>query len=209
LKGFFITMEGTDGSGKTTQIELLARYLDEKGIKNLVTREPGGTRIGDRIREILLEKEYTEMRGETEVLLYAASRAQHVAQVILPALKEGYTVLCDRFVDASIAYQGEGRGIDADRIVGINEIATMGLKPHLTILLDIDPRTGLKRKRNKQNRDRMEKEEIEFYDRVRRGYLKLAEREPERIKKVDASRDEAAVHSEIVIIIENLFKRDK
>jgi dTMP kinase len=127
----------------------------------------------------------------------------------LPALKEGYTVLCDRFVDASIAYQGEGRGIDADRIVGINEIATMGLKPHLTILLDIDPRTGLKRKRNKQNRDRMEKEEIEFYDRVRRGYLKLAEREPERIKKVDASRDEAAVHSEIVIIIENLFKRDK
>ena len=147
MKGFFVTIEGPDGSGKTTQIELLTRYLAAKDLDYIVTREPGGTRIGNRIREILLEKDYTEMTAETETLLYAASRAQHVAEVILPALKKGKIVLCDRFIDASMAYQGMGRGIDIECIRKINSIAVMGIMPHLTILLDIPPSIGLKRKR--------------------------------------------------------------
>ncbi|HHU69780.1 MAG TPA: dTMP kinase [Thermoanaerobacterales bacterium] len=206
MKGFFVTIEGPDGSGKTTQIELLTRYLAAKDLDYIVTREPGGTRIGNRIREILLEKDYTEMTAETETLLYAASRAQHVAEVILPALKKGKIVLCDRFIDASMAYQGMGRGIDIECIRKINSIAVMGIMPHLTILLDIPPSIGLKRKKSHKEIDRIESEELEFHERVREGYLYLAKKEPKRIKVLDGCRDKKVIYSEIVSLVENLLK---
>lgn len=206
MKGFFVTIEGPDGSGKTTQIDLLTRYLVAEDFDYLVTREPGGTRISNRIRQILLEKEYTEMTAETETLLYAASRAQHVAEVILPALKKGKIVLCDRFIDASMAYQGAGRGIDIDCIKKINSIALMGIMPHLTILLDIPPNIGLQRKKNYKEIDRIESEELDFHERVREGYLYLAEKEPKRIKVLDGCQDKNVIFSEIVSLVENLLK---
>ncbi len=206
MKGFFVTIEGPDGSGKTTQIDLLTRYLVAEDFDYLVTREPGGTRISNRIRQILLEKEYTEMTAETETLLYAASRAQHVAEVILPALKKGKIVLCDRFIDASMAYQGAGRGIDIGCIKKINSIALMGIMPHLTILLDIPPNIGLQRKKNYKEIDRIESEELDFHERVREGYLYLAEKEPKRIKVLDGCQDKNVIFSEIVSLVENLLK---
>lgn len=206
MKGFFVTIEGPDGSGKTTQIDLLTRYLVAEDFDYLVTREPGGTRISNRIRQILLEKEYTEMTAETETLLYAASRAQHVSEVILPALKKGKIVLCDRFIDASMAYQGAGRGIDIDCIKKINSIALMGIMPHLTILLDIPPNIGLQRKKNYKEIDRIESEELDFHERVREGYLYLAEKEPKRIKVLDGCQDKNVIFSEIVSLVENLLK---
>jgi len=188
MRGKFITFEGPEGSGKTTQIELLRQYLSKKGFSILTTREPGGEKIAEKIRRILLSPE-SSIEPLTELFLYAASRVQHVEKVIRPALQKGKVVLCDRFHDATVAYQSHGRKISRELIETINELAIAGLTPDLTILLDIDARVGLKRARHVNNCykgsvDRIERESLAFHRRVRQGYLKLAKEEPERIKVV-------------------------
>lgn len=194
MTGIFITFEGPEGSGKTTQARLLKDYLEKNDYKVLYTREPGGTSIGKKIRALLLSPENKEMREKTELFLYAADRSQHVEEVIKPALLEGKVVLCDRFIDSTVAYQGYGRCLDMETIVELNKQATGGLKPDLTILLDIDTGSGLGRALSickdgveEGTGDRIEQEKEEFHQKVRTGFLRLAQKEPERVKVVDAS----------------------
>jgi dTMP kinase len=201
--GFFITFEGIEGCGKTTQIGHLAAHLKEKRLPILLTREPGGTAIGDRIRQILLSSENSLMEPEAEYFLYAAARAQHVSQVILPALQEGKTVLCDRFADATVAYQGYGRGLKREWIEEVHGRFLKGLKPNLTFLLDLPVEEGLRRAwKRMENQavkeDRFEKEALAFHRRVREGYLFLAGKEPERIVVLDGMKDEQSLRREIV-----------
>jgi dTMP kinase len=202
LRGLFITFEGLDGSGKTTQIEMAAKRLRRHGCKVLVAREPGGTRTGDAIREILLSSRTTGLDPRTEVLLYFASRAQNVSEVILPALKKGYVVLCDRFSDSSRAYQGQGRQLGADSIEALDGIACQGLTPDRTVLIDIAQRHGVQRarKRNtsaKRDESRMEREGARFFARVRRAFLGLAKAEPRRFRVVNGNRTVEEIHDEI------------
>ena len=186
-KGIFISIEGPDGSGKSTQIENIKQFFEERKIEVLFTREPGGTAIGERIRSIILDKNCTEMDYMTEAMLYAASRAQHVSQVIRPALAEGKVVICDRFVDSSIAYQGCGRKLgDAVRI--INSYAVDGCMPDVTFLLKVDPRVGKGRIRSgRGEEDRLDAERAAFHEDVYRGYLQLERENPDRIVGIDAS----------------------
>lgn len=188
--GCFITFEGGEGSGKTTQIRLLAAWLTERGHDVLMTREPGGTRIGDAIRALLLDPAYTEMRPETEILLFSAARAQIVGQVIRPHLARGGIVLCDRFADSTLAYQGYGRQLDLETLRQITSFATGNLVPDLTICLDLPVEVGLQRKRGGDRAEwtRMEQEQIAFHERVRRGFLALAAAEPQRWLVLDATR---------------------
>jgi len=196
-KGLFITIEGPDGAGKSTQIPFIQRFLEEKGYKVLLTREPGGTVIGEKIRGILLDKNHQEMSDITEALLYSASRAQHVTEVIMPALNEGIVVLCDRFVDSSIVYQGKGRGLGLESIKNINDFATCGLTPDLTILLDIDPEIGLKRVKATKEVDRLEQEKLDFHRKVYEGYKELVNMYPERIKVITANQPIEEVNKDI------------
>lgn len=192
-EGHFITIEGSDGVGKSTQIANIEKFFKKLGYEVIITREPGGTRIGEKLREILLDADKREMDSVTEMLIYAASRAQHVKEVIEPAVNRGCVVVSDRFTDSSIAYQGFGRGLgDGVRIV--NSYATYGIEPDITFWLDLDPRIG--RRRIEQGRktvcgekvfDRIELEQLEFHDRVRMGYEASYEQNPERVKKIDAS----------------------
>ena len=191
--GYFITFEGVEGCGKTTQIKLLAELLSEQGIDMLLTREPGGCPIADKIRDILLDAENRAMAPLAELMLYGASRAQHVAEVIAPALGVGKVVLCDRFCDATVAYQSFGRGIDRIVIDTLNLHACQGVTPDLTVLFDCDPAIGLKRARLRiettsgPREERFELEELAFHQRVRAGYLQLATDQPERFLIVDGS----------------------
>ncbi len=200
MKGIFLTIEGLDGAGKTTQLELLRDWFRKRGYDPLFTREPGGTRVGDGVRELLLNRDYTGLVPLAEAFLYSASRAQLVAEVIVPALLAGRIVVCDRFVDSSIAYQGYGRGLPRDFVEGINRRATGDLKPHLTLLLDLEP--GLRLERLEQQgeppRDRLEVEGDAFYTRVREGYLELARENPRRIRVISARQSIMAVHGQIV-----------
>ena len=183
--GFFITLEGVEGAGKTTQINRLAEALGENVI---VTREPGGTQISEQIREIFLTA--TEISAQTELMLIAASRAQHVSELILPALHDGKTVICDRFSDATIAYQGYRKGIALERIEQVNSIATQGLKPDVTFLLDLPPHIGLNRKKNSDEPlTRLELETLTSHEKVRNGYLALAKSDPERVRIINAQLD--------------------
>jgi len=186
-KGIFISLEGIEGTGKTTQARLLSERLVEKGYEVMLTQEPGGTVIGSKIREILLHIDHGSMFYMTELFLYNAARAQHLSEKILPALDEGKIVITDRFTDSTVAYQGYGRGIDIQLITSINNIATEGIKPNLTILFDLDVETGLKRNKGINKVDRLELEDVEFHKKVKRGYFQIADKEPERIKIVDAS----------------------
>jgi dTMP kinase len=186
-RGFFISFEGIEGTGKTTQARLLSERLVEKDYEVILTQEPGGTVIGNRIREILLHVDHKEMSYMTELLLYNAARAQHLSEKVLPALNQGKVVITDRFTDSTVAYQGYGRGIDIQLIMSINSIATGGIKPDITLLFDLDIETGLKRNKGINKVDRLELEDIEFHKKVREGYLQIAEKEPDRIKIVDAS----------------------
>lgn len=205
MKGLFITIEGADGSGKSTQIEMLRRYLEDKHYEVVLTREPGGTIISEAIRNIVLNKDYMEMSDATEALLYAASRAQHVEQFIKPSLSEGKVVICDRFVDSSVIYQGYARGLGMDNIEAINSYATGGLQPDLTILLDIDAEEGLKRKKGQKELDRLELQKFEFHKKVSQGYKKLAKKHPERIYPVDALLPVESIHEEVVKVIEKIL----
>lgn len=199
--GLFITFEGADGCGKTTQIELLDKYLREKGYKTLLTREPGAKGLGVKLREILLNYD-GEVSPQAESFLFLADRAQHIDCIIKPALKEGTIILCDRHTDSTIAYQGYGRGLDLKRIKSLNEIAISGLKPDLTIVFDIDAETSSQRVG--RNKDRMESAGIEFFNRVRNGYLEIAKQEPERVKVIDASDSIENIHKKVVKLVESL-----
>lgn len=211
VRGMFITFEGIEGSGKTTQIKLLAESFENKGEKVVLTREPGGTDIGDKIRAILLDPANCRMTELTELFLYAAARNQHINEVIRPAIDEGRIVLCDRYADATEAYQGAARKIDSKIIEEIRLIATDGLKPDLTILLDLSAEEGLLRARSRNERHsleakegRFEAEESLFHERVREGYLAIARKEPGRVKVVNASRHNSLIHQEILAIVQSL-----
>lgn len=186
-KGIFISFEGIEGTGKTTQARLLAERLSEAGYEAVLTQEPGGTIIGNKIREILLQPEHKEMSYITELLLYNAARAQHLAEKILPAMDKGKVVITDRFTDSTVAYQGYGRGVDISLIMSIDTIATGCIKPDLTVLFDLDAEVGIRRNKNINKVDRFELEDVEFHRRVRNGYLRIAEMETARVKVVDAS----------------------
>lgn len=202
MQGLFISMEGPDGAGKSTQIELLQNYLEDKGYEIVITREPGGTVISEAIRQVILNKEYKEMCPNTELLLYAAARAQLVNEVIRPALEAGKAVICDRFVESSVVYQGIARGLGIERVYAVNDYALEGLRPQLTILLDLDAKEGLRRKKQQAELDRMEAEGLEFHQKVAEGYRILAEREPERIMKISATLPKEDIHAKIVVAIE-------
>ncbi len=200
-KGLFITFEGADGCGKTTQIELLDKYLREKGQQTLLTREPGAKGLGVKLREILLNYD-GEVSPQCESFLFLADRAQHVDCIIKPALKEGKVVLCDRHTDSTVAYQGYGRGLDLSRINMLNDIATSGLKPDLTIVFDIDVETSMQRVG--KEKDRMESSGVEFFNKVREGYLEIAEKEPNRVKVINSSDTIENIHKKVVELIEKL-----
>ena len=184
MRGKFITFEGADGSGKTTQIEKVKTYLEQRGQKCILTREPGGSDLGNKIREILLHYD-GEVDSLCELLLYMADRAQHVKKIIIPALNAGLTVLCDRYTDSSVAYQGYARGLDIERIMELNKIATDGLEPDLTIVFDVETEVAMQRVG--EIKDRLEQEGIEFHKKLRNGYLELSKKFPERIKVINSN----------------------
>ncbi|WP_425755409.1 dTMP kinase [Ihubacter sp. rT4E-8] len=203
-QGLFITMEGPDGSGKSTQIAYLKEYFDMRGIDTIFTREPGGTPIGEKIRDIILDKANGEMCDMAEALLYAASRSQHVHQLIKPALSEGKIVICDRFIDSSIAYQGYGRQLgDAVRV--INELAIEGCMPDITFLMELSPEIG-KSRIKLEYQDRLELEKLEFHNRVFDGYQEIAQIYPERFVCVNAGRPKEVVRDEIYHHIDRLLQ---
>jgi dTMP kinase len=207
----FLTFEGGEGSGKTTQIRRLAEALEKRGVPCLLTREPGGTAIGTEIRKILLDGKNHHLSPLAELMLYAADRAQHIDETIRPALKAGKTVLCDRFADATVAYQGFGRKLDLQLISELNELATGGLKPDRTFLLDLPVEIGLARAkdrlaRQKSSEGRFEAEALAFHEQVRQGYLRLAHEEPERFRVLDATLEVEAIHRKILQEVEPLLE---
>ena len=199
--GLFITFEGADGCGKTTQIELLNKHLKEKGYETLLTREPGAKGLGIKLREILLNYD-GEVSPQCESFLFLADRAQHIDCIIKPAIKEGKIILCDRHTDSTVAYQGYGRGLDINRINMLNDIATSGLKPDLTIVFDIDVETSMQRVG--KEKDRMESAGVEFFNKVREGYLQIAQKEPKRVKVINSSDTIENIHKKVVELVENL-----
>ncbi|MEZ4599460.1 MAG: dTMP kinase [Syntrophotaleaceae bacterium] len=211
----FITFEGIEGCGKTTQISLLCESLRLQGHQVVVTREPGGCAIADAIRQILLDPVHQAMTPKTELLLYAAARAQHVAEVIQPALAQGRIVLCDRYIDATLAYQGYGRGLDRALVEDLNQLATSGCRPDLTLLLDMPAADGLERAiqrnslQNLATEGRFELEAVAFHDRVRRGYLDLAEKEAQRFRVIEARGSVAEVAERILAVVKTFFASRK
>jgi len=213
MPGAFITFEGIEGSGKSTQISRLLQYLTNSGRPATLTREPGGTPIGDQVRRILLDPANKLLDPTAELLLYAASRAQHLREVILPALDAGRIVLCDRFSDATLAYQGYGRGLSIATIRELDNIVTAGLRPRLTVLLDIDAATGVGRARGRNTRQglhgeaRFENEELLFHNRVRDGYLDLAKQDSGRIRIVDAARTPEEIQDDVRRLVDEVLKK--
>jgi len=206
----FITFEGPEGSGKTTQSTLLANALQKQGFDVIHTYEPGGTKISEKIRKILLDPENSNMSDLTELFLYLSARAQLIKEVIKPALEEGKIVICDRFVDATLAYQGYGRGLNKDLIQKLNSVVTQNIKPDITIVLDVDPTEGLQKAITLHKGiypvgkgDRIEQEELEFHQRVRNGYLEIGKQEPERVKIIDHKKNVEEIHQ---IILEHVNK---
>ncbi|NPV08016.1 MAG: dTMP kinase [Anaerolineae bacterium] len=192
-RGKFITFEGPEGGGKTTQLELLRRYLASRGVEALCLREPGATIISERIRDLLLDRELGELSARTEALLFCAARAELVASRIWPALRAGRVVLCDRYTDSTLAYQGYGRGLPVSELAAVNRFATGGLEPDLTLCLDVPVEVGLRRKAAANETNRMEAEGLAFHERVRRGFLELAARQPQRWRIIDATQAPHAV----------------
>lgn len=202
-KGLFITLEGPDGGGKTTQAHKLVDWFRLYGRQVVLTREPGGTDAAEQIRELVLDPAYA-ISAQTETLLHLAARADHVDKVIRPALAEGKVVLCDRFSDSTLVYQGILRHMDLPQLRKLNDFSTGGLRPDVTILLDGDPRVLLKRRNDRGVVDKFELQGLEFHDAVRAGYLQLAREEPERILVIDAARDPEVVMEEIIKKLEGL-----
>jgi dTMP kinase len=207
---YFISFEGIDGCGKTTQLQMLEQFLREQGIQVVVSREPGGTEVSEAIRQVLLASKHAQLLPISELLLYYASRHQNLYQKILPSLQQGAWVLCDRFADASMAYQGYGRGLDRALIDQLNRTVIQGRMPDLTILIDISPEIGVQRaiSRNEQkalDEGRFEKESLEFFHRVRHGYLEIARQEPARFRVIAGEGDIQTIHEQIVREIERLI----
>lgn len=203
-KACFITFEGTDGVGKSTQIRFVQEYLEQRGIDVVLTREPGGCSISEQIRQVLLSKENAEMCPECEALLYAAARAQHMKEVILPAIESGKTVICDRFYDSSMAYQGWGRNLGAETVERINETALFGKLPDLTVLLALPPAAAFERKRGEHD-DRMEESGDAFFERAYEGFCQMAQRYPERVRSVDAHGSIEEIRLMIQKLIDELY----
>lgn len=194
-KGLFITFEGLDGCGKTTQMELLEEYLKKAGKTVVKTREPGAVGLGEKLREILLNYDGV-VADRAESFLFLADRAQNIETIVLPAIKEGKIVLCDRHIDSSVAYQGYGRNLDIEEINCLNDLATSGLKPDLTFVFDIDIETSMQRVG--KSKDRMESAGIEFFNKVRQGYLDLGKKFPQRIKIIDSTQTIDEIHNQVV-----------
>ena len=200
--GLFITFEGADGSGKTTQIKLLETYLTDKKKNFLLTRDPGGTKLGSKLREILLNYE-GKIAPFCELFLYLADRAQHVDELIVPNLNEGKMVLCDRYIDSTLAYQGYARGLNIDEIINLNNLVTHSLMPDLTLLFDID--TNIAMTRIGDQKDRLESEAAHFHEKVRNGYLDLAKKNPQRIKIIDATMSIEDINKQVIKLIEDIL----
>ncbi|PPS45616.1 dTMP kinase [Chroococcidiopsis sp. TS-821] len=205
MSGRLIVFEGVEGCGKTTQLQRSHQWLKTLSLPAIVTREPGGTDLGTALRQLLLKVDTQPIAHATELLLYAADRAQHVEEVLKPELANGTIILCDRYVDSTVAYQGYGRGLSQSLIAQLNFIATGGLASDITIWLDIDVATSLARKQHQSTSDRIEQEKIEFHRRVQQGYTELAQNHPNRIVRVDASRSEAEVQGTIQQILRQRF----
>ncbi|MEE3348455.1 MAG: dTMP kinase [Candidatus Gastranaerophilaceae bacterium] len=201
-KGLFITFEGVDGCGKTTQLKLLSEYLKNHGYEIVITREPGAKGLGEKIREILLHYD-GEVSSRAESFLFLADRAQHIDKIVNPAVESGKIVLCDRHTDSTIAYQGYGRGVDIEQLSVLNLLATDGKKPDLTFVFDIDVETSMSRVGAEM--DRMESSGIEFFNKVRNGYLDIAKNEPERVKVINANRTVTDISKEVVSIISEII----
>lgn len=205
VKGTLISFEGPEGAGKSSVLEAILPLLEEKGISFITTREPGGVDIAEKIRQVILDLNHTSMDAKTELLLYIASRRQHLVERVLPALAAGKLVLMDRFIDSSVAYQGYGRGLSVEDIEWLNQFATDGLKPDLTLYFDLDVEEGLARiaKNREREVNRLDLEGLELHKKVRQGYLALSEKEPERIVKIDASQSFEAVFADVLAVLEN------
>lgn len=209
MRGLFITLEGPDGSGKSTIIKLIGNYLKEKGIEFVMTREPGGTIIGEEIRHIILDEKNINMGDETEALLYAAARGQHVHEKILPSLEEGKLVLCDRFVLSSLAYQGVGRGLGIEKVKSINDFAIRGVYPDLILFFHVDPEVTLERKTENQGGDRLEQEGNDFHRTVYEGYMELLKMYPKNVKVIDATKSIEEVLEQSIKEVEDLLTKKR
>lgn len=207
MTGFFITLEGIEGVGKSTQLAFVRQYLENRGREVIVTREPGGTRIGEAIRELVLDRVHTGMAADTELLLMFAARAEHLDKVIRPALRAGKFVLCDRFTDASYAYQGVGRNLTHERIAVLEEWTQQGLKPDLTLLFDAPVETGLARAAKRSEKDRFESETLAFFEAIRNSYLDIARSDPGRVKIIDASQTLADVQSDLTALLDHIISQ--
>ena len=203
MKGYFITFEGVEGAGKSTQANLLYKYLINNGKEAVLTKEPGGTKTGQKIRQILLEKTEEIFPPVAELMLYEADRNFHIHNLIKPSLQQGKYIICDRFTDSTLAYQGYARGLDINLIKQLNEIATEEIKPDITFLIDIPVEEGLKRIRQTRQTDRIEDEDIQFHKRLREGFLKIAENEKDRIVVLDGMESPENIFAKIVEILKN------
>ncbi len=204
-EGFFITLEGIEGAGKTTLVDFIEDLLINAGYDVVKTREPGGTAIGEQIREILLKNENYTLTYDTELLLVFSARAQHMQEVILPALSSGKIILCDRFTDASYAYQGGGRGIDASRINLLEKWVQGDLRPNLTLLFDLDVSIGMQRTKKRSDADRFEREEIIFFEKIRNTYLERAKKDPQRFRIINSASSLENVKEQIVSILKDFL----
>ena len=204
-KGLFITLEGIEGAGKSTVVDFIEDFLTKEGHDVIKTREPGGTVIGEQIREILLKNENYTLTYDTELLLVFSARAQHIQEVILPALSLGKIILCDRFTDASYAYQGGGRGIDASRINLLEKWVQGDLRPNLTLLFDLDVSIGMQRTKKRSDADRFEQEEINFFEKIRNTYLERAKNEPQRFRIINSALSLENVKEQIVSILKDFL----
>jgi dTMP kinase len=208
-KGLFITVEGPEGAGKSTILTKIFNRLLQEGFDVIQTREPGGISIAEQIREVILNTKNTEMDKRTEALLYAAARRQHLVEKVIPALAEGKIVICDRFIDSSLAYQGNARGIGMEEVMNINQFAIEDKMPDLTLYFDIDPEEGLKRiaKHNGREVNRLDLESVDFHTRVREGYQKLMKQYPDRIQVIDASRSKEAVFADAYGVVNDYLNK--
>ncbi|MGP4073064.1 dTMP kinase [Piscibacillus sp. B03] len=208
MSGLFITFEGVEGAGKTSVLSYVYNELEKKGYDVIQTREPGGIEIAEKIREVILDKNHTSMDGKTEALLYAAARRQHLVEKVVPALDRGAVVLCDRFIDSSLAYQGYARGLGIDEVYQINEFAIDECMPDVTILFELDPKVGLKRITDNKGREqnRLDLEKLSFHEKVAEAYNILKEKFTERIKVVDAEKAQETVQQECLNIIKGYLK---